>query len=85
MPKAVLQHFCHKSGWEAPKYNKVLGKENNSSYAVSMMPKANGRGKSRKAGGLVTLQLPSHVQPSELPEVQASFYVLTFTVCFGFC
>ena len=69
MPKAVLQHFCHKSGWEAPKYNKVLGKENNSSYAVSMMPKANGRGKSRKAGGLVTLQLPSHVQPLESPEV----------------
>ncbi|XP_057466071.1 DExH-box ATP-dependent RNA helicase DExH7, chloroplastic-like isoform X1 [Actinidia eriantha] len=68
IPKAVLQQLCHKSGWEAPKYNKILGKENNSSYAVSILRKASGRGKSRKAGGLVTLQLPSHVQPSESPE-----------------
>ncbi|GFY88556.1 RNA helicase family protein [Actinidia rufa] len=68
IPKAVLQQLCHKSGWEAPKYNKVLGKENNSSYAVSILRKASGRGKSRKAGGLVTIQLPSHVQPSESPE-----------------
>ncbi|THG03149.1 hypothetical protein TEA_001716 [Camellia sinensis var. sinensis] len=69
IPKAVLQQLCQKSGWEAPKYNKVLGKENNSSYAISILRKASGRGKSRKAGGLVTLQLPSQDETSESAEV----------------
>ncbi|XP_028113069.1 DExH-box ATP-dependent RNA helicase DExH7, chloroplastic isoform X2 [Camellia sinensis] len=68
IPKAVLQQLCQKSGWEAPKYNKVLGKENNSSYAISILRKASGRGKSRKAGGLVTLQLPSQDETSESAE-----------------
>ncbi|KAL6964433.1 RNA helicase [Sarracenia purpurea var. burkii] len=68
IPKAVLQQLCKKSGWEAPRYNKVLGEEGNYSYAVSIVRKASGRGKSRKAGGLVTLQLPSHVETSESSE-----------------
>ncbi|XP_058188630.1 DExH-box ATP-dependent RNA helicase DExH7, chloroplastic isoform X2 [Rhododendron vialii] len=68
IPKAVLQQLCQKSGWVAPKYDKVLGKEKNTSYAVSILRKASGRGKSRQAGGLVTLQLPSHVETSESPE-----------------
>ncbi|KAL7205791.1 hypothetical protein ACSBR2_018665 [Camellia fascicularis] len=68
IPKAVLQQLCQKSGWEAPKYNKILGKENNSSYAISILRKASGRGKSRKAGGLVTLQLPSQDETSESAE-----------------
>ncbi|XP_059648206.1 DExH-box ATP-dependent RNA helicase DExH7, chloroplastic isoform X1 [Cornus florida] len=59
IPKAVLQQLCQKSGWDAPKYNKVPGKENGSSYAVTVVRKASGRGKSRKAGGLITLQLPN--------------------------
>ncbi|XP_052179398.1 DExH-box ATP-dependent RNA helicase DExH7, chloroplastic isoform X2 [Diospyros lotus] len=64
IPKAVLQQLCQKSGWEAPKYNKIPGKENNFSYAVSILRKASGRGKSRKAGGLVTLQLPGQDETS---------------------
>ncbi|KAG5525808.1 hypothetical protein RHGRI_032182 [Rhododendron griersonianum] len=68
IPKAVLQQLCQKSGWVAPKYDKVLGKEKNTGYAVSILRKASGRGKSRQAGGLVTLQLPSHVETSESPE-----------------
>ncbi|KAK3028246.1 hypothetical protein RJ639_037580 [Escallonia herrerae] len=59
IPKAVLHQLCQKSGWEAPKYNKMLGKGHGSSYTVSVLRKASGRGKSRKAGGLVTVQLPS--------------------------
>uniref|UniRef100_A0A6M2EC61 RNA helicase n=1 Tax=Populus davidiana TaxID=266767 RepID=A0A6M2EC61_9ROSI len=58
IPKAVLHQLCQKSGWEAPKFNKVLGRELGFSYAVSILRKASGRGKSRKAGGLITLQLP---------------------------
>ncbi|KAF9690290.1 hypothetical protein SADUNF_Sadunf01G0180100 [Salix dunnii] len=58
IPKAVLHQLCQKSGWEAPKFNKVLERELGFFYAVSILRKASGRGKSRKAGGLITLQLP---------------------------
>ncbi|KAM5573325.1 DExH-box ATP-dependent RNA helicase DExH7, chloroplastic-like [Rosa sericea] len=60
IPKAIFQQLCQKSGWEAPKFNKVRGKDNSFSYTISVLRKASGRGKSRKAGGLVTLQLPDH-------------------------
>ncbi|XP_004300262.1 PREDICTED: ATP-dependent RNA helicase DHX36 [Fragaria vesca subsp. vesca] len=60
IPKAVFHQLCQKSGWEAPKFNKVRGKDNSFSYTISVLRKASGRGKSRKAGGLVTLQLPDH-------------------------
>ncbi|KAL8528983.1 hypothetical protein ACS0TY_006448 [Phlomoides rotata] len=59
IPKAVLHQLCKKSGWEAPKYDKVPGKGYNSGYSISVLRKASGRGKSRKAGGLTTIQLPS--------------------------
>ncbi|KAA8545478.1 hypothetical protein F0562_020262 [Nyssa sinensis] len=68
IPKAVLQQLCQKSAWEAPKYNKVPGKENSSSYAVSVLRKASGRGKNRKAGGLITLQLPNQDESFESAE-----------------
>ncbi|XP_065871411.1 DExH-box ATP-dependent RNA helicase DExH7, chloroplastic [Euphorbia lathyris] len=58
IPKAVLHQLCQKSGWEAPKFNKILEKKKGFKYSVSVLRKASGRGKSRKAGGLVTLQLP---------------------------
>ncbi|CAE5962523.1 unnamed protein product [Arabidopsis arenosa] len=58
IPKAFLHQLCQRSGWEAPKFNKVTGEERNFSYAVSILRKASGRGKNRQAGGLVTLQLP---------------------------
>ncbi|XP_030504480.2 DExH-box ATP-dependent RNA helicase DExH7, chloroplastic isoform X1 [Cannabis sativa] len=58
IPKAFLHQLCQRSGWEAPNFNKVHGKGNSFSYTVSVLRKASGRGKSRKAGGLVTLQLP---------------------------
>ncbi|KAJ6715514.1 hypothetical protein OIU85_026960, partial [Salix viminalis] len=58
IPKAILHQLCQKSGWEAPKFNKVLERELGFFYAVSILRKASGRGKSRKAGGLITLQLP---------------------------
>ncbi|KAL6494488.1 hypothetical protein OROGR_031288 [Orobanche gracilis] len=59
IPKAVLHQLCQRSGWEAPKYNKLLEKEQNSGYSISILRKASGRGKNRKAGGLLTIQLPS--------------------------
>ncbi|KAL4580736.1 hypothetical protein LXL04_016938 [Taraxacum kok-saghyz] len=55
IPKAILHQLCQRSGWDAPKYNKVQG----SSYTVSVIRKASGRGKSRKVGGLTTIQLPT--------------------------
>ncbi|KAJ8755628.1 hypothetical protein K2173_022223 [Erythroxylum novogranatense] len=58
IPKAVLQQLCQKSGWEAPKFSKILEKGRGFSYTISILRKASGRGKSRKAGGLVTIQLP---------------------------
>ncbi|CAN8244837.1 unnamed protein product [Cochlearia groenlandica] len=57
-PKAFLHQLCQRSGWDAPKFNKVAGEGRNFSYTVSIVRKASGRGKSRQAGGLVTLQLP---------------------------
>ncbi|KAL6515211.1 hypothetical protein OROHE_018843 [Orobanche hederae] len=70
IPKAILHQLCQRSGWEAPKYNKLLGKEQNSGYSISILRKASGRGKNRKAGGLSTIQLPSvdesFITPEEL-------------------
>ncbi|XP_056162727.1 DExH-box ATP-dependent RNA helicase DExH7, chloroplastic-like isoform X3 [Syzygium oleosum] len=68
IPKAVLHQLCQKSGWEAPKFNKVLGESKAFSYAVSVVRKASGRGKSRKAGGLVTFQLPNQDEVLESAE-----------------
>ncbi|CAA7028259.1 unnamed protein product [Microthlaspi erraticum] len=58
VPKAFLHQLCQRSGWEAPKFNKVSTEGRNFSYTVSILRKATGRGKNRQAGGLVTLQLP---------------------------
>ncbi|KAL6885885.1 hypothetical protein ACP4OV_010146 [Aristida adscensionis] len=58
MPKAVLQKFCQKLGWEAPKYSKISEKDGKYVYAVNVLRGATGRGKSRKAGGLTKIQLP---------------------------
>ncbi|KAK7363934.1 hypothetical protein VNO77_06099 [Canavalia gladiata] len=58
IPKAVLHQLCQKSGWDAPKFNKSLGRGKSFSYTVSILRKASGRGKNRKVGGLVTLQFP---------------------------
>ncbi|KAM7478823.1 hypothetical protein LguiA_027036 [Lonicera macranthoides] len=68
IPKAVLHQLCQRFGWDAPKYNKVLGKGDRTSYTVSVLRKSSGRGKNRKAGGLVTLQLPSPDEISETAE-----------------
>ncbi|CAL5067816.1 unnamed protein product [Urochloa decumbens] len=57
MPKAVLQKFCQRLGWEAPKYSKISEKNGKFVYAVNMLRGATGRGKSRKAGGLTKVQL----------------------------
>lgn len=58
-PKAFLHQLCQREGWEAPRYNKVLDSRNKSNYTVSVLRKASGRGKSRKAGGLISVELPS--------------------------
>ncbi|RLM75014.1 ATP-dependent RNA helicase DHX36 [Panicum miliaceum] len=58
MPKAVLQKFCQRLGWEAPKYSKISEKGGKFVYAVNVLRGATGRGKSRKAGGLTKIQLP---------------------------
>ncbi|XP_015875842.3 DExH-box ATP-dependent RNA helicase DExH7, chloroplastic isoform X1 [Ziziphus jujuba] len=68
IPKASLHQLCQKSGWEAPKFNKVVGKGKGFFYTVSVLRRASGRGKSRKAGGLTTLQLPNADDTSESAE-----------------
>ncbi|CAH2047186.1 unnamed protein product [Thlaspi arvense] len=65
IPKAILHQLCQKSGWEAPKFNKVTGEENNISYTISVMCKSSGCGKTREAGGLVTIKLPHQVEDFE--------------------
>ncbi|KAK4804565.1 hypothetical protein SAY86_004382 [Trapa natans] len=60
MPKAVLHQFCQRSGWEAPKFDKMVGKDRGYSYTVNVVRKASGRGKSRKPGGLVIIKLPDN-------------------------
>ncbi|XP_027113217.2 DExH-box ATP-dependent RNA helicase DExH7, chloroplastic-like isoform X1 [Coffea arabica] len=59
IPKAFLHQLCQREGWEAPRYSKMLDSGNNPSYTVSVLRKASGRGKSRKAGGLISVELPS--------------------------
>ncbi|KAL2339337.1 hypothetical protein Fmac_013783 [Flemingia macrophylla] len=68
IPKAVLHQLCQKSGWEAPKFDKIFGRGKSYSYTVSILRKASGRGKNRKAGGLVTLQLPDQNETVESVE-----------------
>ncbi|GAB2283641.1 hypothetical protein Dimus_018144 [Dionaea muscipula] len=58
IPKAVLHQLCQKSGWDPPKYTKMGRKGDGFSYTVSVLRKSVGRGKSRKAGGLITIELP---------------------------
>ncbi|CAE5962521.1 unnamed protein product [Arabidopsis arenosa] len=62
IPKALLHQLCQRSGWVAPKFNKVTGEGSNFSYTISVMRKSSGFGKSRQAGGLVTIQLPHQVE-----------------------
>lgn len=69
IPKAVLHQLCQRSGWEAPKFNKVMGQRSSFSYAVSVLRRSSGRGKSRKSGGLITLQLPDQEETFESAEV----------------
>ncbi|KAL4654864.1 hypothetical protein ACB092_01G411400 [Castanea dentata] len=80
IPKAVLHQLCQRSGWEAPKFNKVHSKGNSFSYTVSVLRKASGRGKSRKAGGLITLQLPNQDETFESAE-DAQNRVAAFALC----
>ncbi|KAG7649925.1 DEAD/DEAH box helicase domain [Arabidopsis thaliana x Arabidopsis arenosa] len=65
IPKALLHQLCQRSGWIAPKFNKVTGEGRNFSYTTSVMRKSSGFGKSRQAGGLVTIQLPHQVEDFE--------------------
>ncbi|XP_010414784.1 PREDICTED: DExH-box ATP-dependent RNA helicase DExH4, chloroplastic isoform X2 [Camelina sativa] len=65
IPKALLHQLCQRSGWIAPKFNKVTGEGSNFSYTVSVMRKSSGLGKSRQAGGLVTIRLPLQVEGFE--------------------
>ncbi|EFH64483.1 helicase domain-containing protein [Arabidopsis lyrata subsp. lyrata] len=65
IPKALLHQLCQRAGWVAPKFNKVTGEGSNFSYTISVMRKSSGFGKSRQAGGLVTIQLPHQVEDFE--------------------
>ncbi|KAF6159884.1 hypothetical protein GIB67_032968, partial [Kingdonia uniflora] len=69
IPKAVLYQLCQTLGWEAPKFNKVPGTEDRFNYTISILRTSSGRGKSRKAGGLITLQLPDLDQSFEFAEL----------------
>ncbi|XP_057542821.1 DExH-box ATP-dependent RNA helicase DExH7, chloroplastic [Amaranthus tricolor] len=68
IPKALLHQLCQRSGWDLPKFDKVGKKGSGFSYSVSVLRKSTGRGKSRKAGGLMTLQLPGPVEVFESVE-----------------
>lgn len=70
IPKAVLQKLCQKLGWEPPKYAKLSGKEDTFQYSVSILRTARGRGKSRKAGGLISIKFPDNGESSKSVEVQ---------------
>ena len=74
MPKAVLQKFCQRLGWEAPKYSKISEKGGKFVYAVNILRGATGRGKSRKAGGLTKIQLPEIDE--EYGSVEVTFLLL---------
>ncbi|CAM0904618.1 unnamed protein product [Alopecurus aequalis] len=79
MPKAILQKFCQKLGWEAPKYSKTSEKDGKFIYAVNVLRGSTGRGKSRKAGGLTKIELPE--QDEEYVSVQeAQSRVATFAL-----
>ncbi|XP_022748673.1 DExH-box ATP-dependent RNA helicase DExH7, chloroplastic isoform X7 [Durio zibethinus] len=80
IPKAVLHQLCQRSGWEAPKFNKMPGKGKSFTYSVSVLRKSSGRGKSRKAGGLVTFQLPHEQEAFEFAE-DAQNRVAAFALC----
>lgn len=69
MPKAILHQLCQRSGWDAPKYNKIQGTGDGCNYTVSVIRKTSGRGKNRKVGGLTTLQLPALGETFETAEV----------------
>ncbi|GAB4848110.1 hypothetical protein Ancab_002774 [Ancistrocladus abbreviatus] len=58
IPKAILHQLCQKSGWDPPKFNKMGRRGDSFSYSVAILRKSSGRGKSRKAGGLITVELP---------------------------
>ncbi|KAI3917902.1 hypothetical protein MKW98_000136 [Papaver atlanticum] len=79
LPKAVLHQLCQRLGWDAPKYKKLTGKVGRYSYAASVLRTASGRGKSRKAGGLITLQLPDPEESFESAE-DAQNRVATFVL-----
>ncbi|KAG8082024.1 hypothetical protein GUJ93_ZPchr0014g47167 [Zizania palustris] len=82
MPKAVLQKFCQKLGWEAPKYSKISEKDGKFIYAVNILRGSTGRGKSRKAGGLTKIELPEqdkeHVSVEEAQTRVAAFALYQF-------
>lgn len=79
MPKAVLQKFCQKLGWEAPKYSKTSEKDSKFIYTVNVLRGSTGRGKSRKAGGLTKIELPE--KDEEYVSVQeAQSRVATFAL-----
>uniref|UniRef100_A0A453BZX7 Uncharacterized protein n=1 Tax=Aegilops tauschii subsp. strangulata TaxID=200361 RepID=A0A453BZX7_AEGTS len=79
MPKAILQKFCQKLGWDAPKYSKTSEKDGKFIYAVNVLRGSTGRGKSRKAGGLTKIELPE--KDEEYVSVQeAQSRVATFAL-----
>lgn len=69
IPKAVLHQLCQRSGWDPPKFDKVGKKGSGFSYCVSVVRKSTGRGKNRRSGGLITLQLPGQDESFNSSEV----------------
>ncbi|XP_057781195.1 DExH-box ATP-dependent RNA helicase DExH4, chloroplastic-like [Salvia miltiorrhiza] len=68
IPKAVLHQLCRRSGWMHQNMIKVLGTGSSSGYSISVLQTARGRGKSRIAGGLTTVQLPHLDEILNTPE-----------------
>ncbi|KAK8966331.1 hypothetical protein KSP40_PGU019517 [Platanthera guangdongensis] len=79
IPKSVLQKFCQRLGWGAPKYNRVSAVENKFVYSVSILRTASGRGKSRKAGGLINFHYPNQDEGFRSPE-EAQNKIATFVL-----
>ncbi|KAK9676403.1 hypothetical protein RND81_11G074700 [Saponaria officinalis] len=80
IPKAILHQLCQRSGWDPPKFDRVGKKGSGFNYSVSVVRKTTGRGKSRKAGGLITLQLPGQDETFETAE-EGQNRVAAFALC----
>ncbi|XP_024539805.1 DExH-box ATP-dependent RNA helicase DExH7, chloroplastic isoform X1 [Selaginella moellendorffii] len=69
-PRAILQQYCQKNGWEAPKFEKLAAQQGAYNYAITVFRPRVGRGKQKKGGGPVTFSFPDADLFSTVSEAQ---------------